>query len=87
MSDAQKYRTKEEVEEYRKIDPITQVKEIILKNKYATQKRLDEIDAKVKAAVVDCEKFAEASDYPQKSVMYDAVYEQEDYPFIKHKLD
>ena len=30
MSDAQKYRTKKEVEEYRKIDPITQVKEIIL---------------------------------------------------------
>ena len=32
MSDAQKYRTKEEVEEYRKIDPITQVKEIIIQN-------------------------------------------------------
>ena len=87
MSDAQKYRTKEEVEEYRKIDPITQVKEIILKNKYATQNQLDEIDAKVKAAVVECEKFAESSPFPEKSVMYDAVYEQEDYPFIKHKLD
>ena len=32
MSDAQKYRTKEEVQEYRKIDPITQVKEIIIQN-------------------------------------------------------
>ena len=31
MSDAQKYRTKEEVEEYRKIDPITQVKDILYK--------------------------------------------------------
>ena len=30
MSDAQQYRTKEEVEEYRKIDPITQVEKIIL---------------------------------------------------------
>ena len=87
MSDAQKYRTKEEVEEYRKIDPITQVKEIILNKKYASQKQLDEIDAKVKAAVTECEKFAETSPYPDKSVMYDAVYEQEDYPFIKHKLD
>ena len=87
MSDAQKYRTKEEVEEYRKIDPITQVKDVILKNKYAPQKRLDEIDAKVKAAVAECQKFAEESPFPEKSVMYDAVYEQEDYPFIKHKLD
>ena len=32
MSDAQKYRTKDEVEEYRKIDPIIQVKDVILKN-------------------------------------------------------
>ena len=79
MSDAQKYRTKEEVEEYRKIDPITQVKEIILNNKYATEKQLDEIEAKVKA-VADCEKFAESSPFPDKSVMYDAVYEQDDYP-------
>jgi pyruvate dehydrogenase E1 component alpha subunit len=87
MSDAQKYRTKKEVEEYKKIDPITQVKEIILNKKYASEKQLEEIDAKVKSQVADCEKFAESSPFPEKSVMYDAVYEQEDYPFIKHKLD
>jgi pyruvate dehydrogenase E1 component alpha subunit len=86
MSDAQHYRTKEEVEEYRKIDPITQVKEIILSKKYATQKQLDEIDASVKQSVSECEKFAESSPYPDKNLMYDAVYEQQDYPFIKHKL-
>jgi pyruvate dehydrogenase E1 component alpha subunit len=87
MSDAQKYRTKKEVEEYRKIDPITQVKEIISKNKYATEKQLEEIDVRVRAEIAECEKFAESSPFPEKSVMYDAVYEQEDYPFIKHKLD
>ena len=32
MSDAQQYRTKEEVEEYKKIDPISQVKKTIIKN-------------------------------------------------------
>ena len=36
MSDAQKYRTKDEVEEYQKIDPISQVKKILLDKKYAT---------------------------------------------------
>ena len=36
MSDAQQYRTKEEVAEYQKIDPITTVRDIIKKNKYAT---------------------------------------------------
>ena len=85
MSDAQQYRTKEEVEEYKKIDPISQVKSFILKNKYADVKFLEEIDKKVKEKVLECEKFAESSDFPHKSVMYDAVYEQENYPFIKHK--
>jgi pyruvate dehydrogenase E1 component alpha subunit len=86
MSDAQHYRTKDEVEEYRKIDPITQVKEAILSKKYATQKELDVVDKAVKDRVAECEKFAESSPYPDLSLMYDAVYEQEDYPFIKHKL-
>jgi pyruvate dehydrogenase E1 component alpha subunit len=86
MSDAQHYRTKDEVEEYRKIDPITQVKDIILAEKYATEEELAEVLADVKASVKDCEAFAESSPFPEKNVMYDAVYEQEDYPFISHKL-
>ena len=75
MSDAQHYRTKEEVEEYRKIDPITQVKEVILSKKYATQKEIDAMDQSVKARVKECEEFAESSPYPALNVMYDAVYE------------
>ena len=86
MSDAQHYRTKEEVEEYKKIDPIKQVKDIILENKYATEADLKVIDKRVKDLVNECEKFADESPYPEKSVMYDAVYEQEDYPFLQHKL-
>ncbi|MDG1711121.1 MAG: pyruvate dehydrogenase (acetyl-transferring) E1 component subunit alpha [Flavobacteriaceae bacterium] len=86
MSDAQHYRTKEEVEEYRKIDPISQVKEIILSKKYVSKDDLDKVDKYVKARVLECEKFAESSPYPDLDLMYNAVYEQEDYPFIKHKL-
>ena len=86
MSDAQHYRTKGEVEEYKKIDPITQVKEIILNEKYATEEQLAEIDASIKQRVKECEEFAESSPFPEKEVMYDAVYEQKDYPFISHKL-
>ena len=41
MSDAQQYRTKEEVEEYRKIDPISQVEKIIISKKYAKKSDLD----------------------------------------------
>ena len=86
MSDAQHYRTKEEVNEYRKIDPITQIKDLILEKKYASEEELSVIDKRVKEKVSECEKFAEESPYPEKNVMYDAVYEQEDYPFLQHKL-
>ena len=85
MSDAQKYRTKEEVEDYRKIDPITQVKEIIVQNNYASPDEILAIDTRVKQKVNECEKFADESPYPEKNIMYDSVYEQEDYPFLKHK--
>jgi pyruvate dehydrogenase E1 component alpha subunit len=86
MSDAQQYRTKDEVKEYRKIDPITQVKKMILENEFASEEEISVIDQSIKSKVLECEKFAEDSPYPDKSVMYDAVYEQEDYNFISHKL-
>lgn len=86
MSDAQKYRTKEEVNEYRKIDPISQVKKVILENDFASEEEILSIDSSIKNRVLDCQKFAEDSPYPEKSVMYDAVYEQENYNFISHKL-
>ncbi len=86
MSDAQHYRTKDEVEEYKKIDPITQVLDIIVENKYATSEEIETVNKKVKERVAECEKFAEDSPYPDKNIMYDVVYEQEDYPFIPHKL-
>ena len=86
MSDAQHYRTKEEVEEYKKIDPITQVLDVIKAKKYATDAEIEAIDERVKDLVAECEKFANESPFPEKNVMYDVVYEQENYPFLPHKL-
>ncbi len=86
MSDAQKYRTKEEIKEYQKLDPILTVKDKILQEEWATEEEIKEIDNRVKALVKECEEFADASDFPEVDVMYDSVYEQEDYPFLPHKL-
>lgn len=86
MSDAQLYRTKDEVEEYKKIDPITQVLNVIKEKKYATDAEIEAIDERVKNLVAECEKFAEESPFPAHNVMYDVVYEQENYPFLPHKL-
>jgi len=86
MSDAQHYRTKDEVAEYKKIDPITQILDIIKEKKYATDAQIEAINKDVKSRVAECEKFADESPFPDKQQLYDVVYEQEDYPFIKHRL-
>ena len=58
---------------------------LIIQNNYASPDDILEIDARVKQKVTECEKFADESPYPEKNVMYDSVYEQKDYPFLKHK--
>ena len=41
------------------------------------------INKEVKDMVKACEQFGEESAYPEARQLYDVVYEQEDYPFIK----
>ena len=82
MSDAQKYRTKDEVAEYQKIDPITKVLDMIKKNKWATDKEIQAIQDQVKATVKEAVDFAESSPFPSNDSLYQNVYAEE-YPFIK----
>lgn len=83
MSDPAKYRTKEEVENYKKQDPIQQVLDVIVKNKYASDEELETIQERVKAEVEECVKFSEESPFPEQHELYEDVYSQADYPFIK----
>lgn len=82
MSDPAKYRTKEELQDYKDRDPIEYVKSKILENKWATEEELKATDKKIKDEVMECVKFAEESPYPDASEAYKDVYVQEDYPFI-----
>jgi pyruvate dehydrogenase E1 component alpha subunit len=83
MSDPAKYRTKEELEEYKKQDPIEQVRATILKNKYATEKQLKEIDDRIKAEVMETVDFAENSNFPPASDAYTDIYAEPGYPYIE----
>ena len=83
MSDPAKYRTKEELEEYKGKDPLITTKAAILENKYADEEWFKEVEAEVKKVVDDSVKFAEESPYPDPSAIYEDIYVQEDYPFIK----
>ena len=82
MSDPAKYRSKEELEEYKEKDPINAVLKTIMDNQYATQEEIDAIIEKVKAEVEGSVKFAEESPYPDDSELYKDIYTDENYPFI-----
>jgi pyruvate dehydrogenase E1 component alpha subunit len=82
MSDPQKYRTKEEVEQYKQRDPIEVVRKAILEKKFATEQDLEAIDTKIVAQVDESVKFAEESKFPDPSEALTDVYVQTDYPFI-----
>lgn len=82
MSDPAKYRTKEEVAEYKNLDPIEQVKKTILKKKYADEKWFETVAEKIKSKIDECVQFAEDSPFPDSSALYENIYHQEDYSFI-----
>jgi pyruvate dehydrogenase E1 component alpha subunit len=82
MSDPQKYRTKEEVEAYKKVDPIEMVLETIRKHKLATEAEVEEINQRVKDQVEESVQFAEESPYPEPEMLYEGVYAEPGYPFI-----
>ena len=82
VSDPGNYRTKEELNAYKDRDPIKEVEEKMISDKIATTKEIDAIKDKIKAEIADAVEFAENSDFPLGSELYDDNYVQEDYPFI-----
>jgi pyruvate dehydrogenase E1 component alpha subunit len=82
VSDPQKYRSKDEVEDYKNQDPITKVHSTILENKFATIEELNAIDEKIAGIVEASVKFAEESPWPDDSELLKDVYIDSSYPFI-----
>ena len=82
VSDPQKYRSKDEVEDYKNQDPITKVHSTIIENKYATIEELNAIDEKIASIVEASVKFAEESPWPDDSELLKDVYIDSSYPFI-----
>jgi pyruvate dehydrogenase E1 component alpha subunit len=82
VSDPQKYRSKDEVEEYKDQDPIIKVRKTILDNNFATEAALQKIDEKINSIVEASVKFAEDSPWPDDSEVLKDVYIDQNYPFI-----
>lgn len=78
MSDPQKYRTKEELETYQKNDPIERIKRYLQENDILDESGIEEIEEKVEQEVLDAVEFADESDFPEESALYDDMFVEED---------
>ncbi len=78
MSDPQKYRTKDELEEYQKIDPILKLKDYILSNKVAGEDFFNEVEERIEQEVLDAVEFADESPFPEVEDMYDDMFVEDD---------
>ncbi|MCX7605981.1 MAG: pyruvate dehydrogenase (acetyl-transferring) E1 component subunit alpha [Bacteroidia bacterium] len=83
MSDPAKYRTREEVEQYKEKDPIARLQSYLYESNLATPEEFDRIEEEIAAEVAEAVAFAEASPYPSAEQLYEDVYVQSDYPFLR----
>jgi pyruvate dehydrogenase E1 component alpha subunit len=83
MSDPGKYRTKEEVEEMMKADPIIQFGKRLLDQERFTQAELDDADRGVMAQMEEAVKFVEDSPDPAPESLYEDVYVRSPYIHAK----
>lgn len=73
-SDPGKYRTKEEVDEWKKKDPILKFKAHLIESGIATEAELNEMDAKSKEAVEESVKFAQSSPEPSLESAFEDIF-------------
>lgn len=73
-SDPGKYRTKEEVDSWKKKDPILKFRSYLVDNNLATAQELDELDVLSKTAVEDAVKFALNSPEPSYESAFEDIF-------------
>lgn len=82
MSDPAKYRSKEEMEEYKLKDPVETTMNKLKTNFGVSDEEIEAINERVKNEVAEAVQFAEESPYPDDDEVLKDVYAEDDYPFI-----
>lgn len=73
-SDPGKYRTKEEVEEWKKKDPIQKFRNYLISNRIADEATLDKLVAESEAAVEESVKFGMAGEQPAPESAFEDIF-------------
>jgi pyruvate dehydrogenase E1 component alpha subunit len=74
MSDPQKYRSKEEVEEYRKRDPILAFQDRLEQAGTVTKQEIERMETEIDAIVEESVAFSESSPEPSLTALFEDVY-------------
>jgi len=75
VGDPELYRTKEEVQKvYDENNPITRFENKVLKENLLSETELKEISSKAETEIKEALKFAQDSEFPEPSEMYDDLY-------------
>ena len=82
MSDPAKYRSKEEMEEYKLKDPLETILVTLKKEFSITDNDVEQINERVKGQVEESIQFADESPLPDDNELYQDVYADKEYPFI-----
>ncbi len=82
MSDPAKYRSKEEMEEYKLKDPVETTREKLINDLHISEEEIEKIHERVKEQVEESIRFAEESPWPDDDELLKDVYAEDDYPFI-----
>lgn len=82
MSDPAKYRSKEEMEEYKLKDPVETTLHKLKENFGISDEEIETINDRVKHEVEEAVTFAEESPYPDDDEILKDVYAEDNYPFI-----
>lgn len=82
VSDPGKYRSKEELQEYMAIDPLTTTANKMIGLGYATQQEIDALEEKMNLEMEEAVTFAENSPLPDASELYTDNYVESDYPYL-----
>ncbi len=82
MSDPGQYRSKEEMAEFKALDPIERLKSYISKHKITSKEQIDTITEEIDQEVLDAIDFAENSDKPSDEELYHGVYAEDNVDFL-----
>jgi len=72
--DDRSYRTREEVETWKRRDPIHRFQLELLDRGILNQTLIDDYEQRARAAVDEAQRAAESAPYPSESVLYEKVY-------------